>query len=59
MTDLFSPKPTDNLLPYDGKLNDLGQVIDDPESLYEALLTELPWQADVVKLGGVSKSMLE
>ncbi|MGO1250103.1 alpha-ketoglutarate-dependent dioxygenase AlkB family protein [Psychrobacter sp.] len=52
MTDLFSPKPTDNLLPYDGKLNDLGQVIDDPESLYEALLTELPWQADVVKLFG-------
>ena len=52
MTDPFSPKPTDNLLPYDGKLNDLGQVVDDPESLYEALLTELPWQADVVKLFG-------
>lgn len=52
MTDLFSPAPTDNLLPYDGKVNDLGVVIDYPSALYYALLTELPWRSDVVTLFG-------
>lgn len=52
MTDLFSPAPTDNLLPYDGMVNDLGVVIDYPSALYYALLTELPWQSDVVTLFG-------
>lgn len=52
MTDLFAPKPTDNLLPYDGLVNDLGIVIDYPSPLFYNLVTELPWQADVVTLFG-------
>ena len=52
MTDLFAPAPTDNLLPYDGKVNDLGGVIDYPSALYYALLTTLPWQPDIVTLFG-------
>ncbi len=52
MTDLFAPEPTDNLLPYDGKVNDLGIVIDYPSALYYALLTGLPWQSDIVTLFG-------
>ena len=52
MTDLFAPKPTDNLLPYDGQVNDLGLVIDYPSPLFYKLVTELPWQADVVTLFG-------
>ena len=52
MTDLFAPTPTDNLLPYEGKVNDLGIVIDYPSALYYALLTTLPWQSDIVTLFG-------
>ena len=52
MTDLFAPKPTDNLLPYDGQVNDLGIVIDYPSPLFYNLVTELPWQADIVTLFG-------
>ena len=52
MTDLFAPTPNDNLLPYDGQVNDLGLVIDYPSALYYSLLTELPWQPDVVTLFG-------
>ena len=52
MTDLFTPNPTDNLLPYDGTVNDLGIVVDDAAKLYEQLVTELPWQADTVSLFG-------
>ncbi|KAA0913480.1 alpha-ketoglutarate-dependent dioxygenase AlkB family protein [Psychrobacter sp. ANT_WB68] len=52
MTDLFAPMPTDNLLPCDGKVNDLGIVIDYPSALYYALLTTLPWQSDIVTLFG-------
>ncbi|WP_201623898.1 alpha-ketoglutarate-dependent dioxygenase AlkB family protein [Psychrobacter immobilis] len=52
MTDLFAPAPTDNLLPYDGKVNDLGVVIDYPSALYYALSTTLPWQPDIVTLFG-------
>ena len=52
MTDLFAPKPTDNLLPYDGQVNNLGIVIDYPSPLFYNLVTELPWQADVVTLFG-------
>lgn len=48
----FAPAPTDNLLPYDGKVNDLGIVIDYPSALYYALLTTLPWQSDIVTLFG-------
>lgn len=52
MTDLFAPTPIDNLLPYDGQVNDLGVVINDANALYENLLTELPWQSDIVTLFG-------
>jgi len=52
MTDLFAPAPTDNLLPYDGKVNDLGVIIDDATVLYNTLLNELPWQPDIVTLFG-------
>lgn len=52
MTDLFAPAPTDNLLPYDGKVNDLGIVIDECNELYESLLNSLSWHSDVVTLFG-------
>ena len=52
MMDLFTPYPTDNLLPYDGKVNDFGVVIKDSDTLYQTLLHELPWQADIVTLFG-------
>jgi len=52
MTDLFALDPTDNLLPYDGKANDLGIVIKDSDKLYQTLLHQLPWQADIVTLFG-------
>ena len=52
MTDLFAPAPIDNLLPYDGQVNDLGIVIDDARTLYDTLLAELPWQSDIVTLFG-------
>ena len=52
MTDLFSSAPTDNILPYDGQVHDLGIVIDYPSPLFYNLVTELPWQADVVTLFG-------
>lgn len=52
MTDLFPPTPTDNILPYDGQVHDLGVVIDYPSPLFYNLVTELPWQADVVTLFG-------
>lgn len=52
MTDLFAPHPTDNLLPYDGSVNDLGIVINEATELYEQLAIEMPWQADTVTLFG-------
>lgn len=52
MTDLFAPNPIDNLLPYDGVVNDLGIVINPAAELYEQLVTELPWQSDIVTLFG-------
>lgn len=52
MTDLFSPAPTDNLLPYDGQVHDLGVIIDYPSPLFYSLVTELPWQADIVTFFG-------
>ena len=52
MTDLFAPTPIDNLLPYDGQVNDLGVVINEANALYENLLNELPWQSDIVTLFG-------
>ena len=52
MTDLFAHTPTENLLPYDGKINDLGVIIENSDALYDTLLTELPWQSDIVTLFG-------
>ncbi len=52
MSDLFALAPTDNLLPYDGRVNDFGRIIDDDCQLYDALLAELPWQPDRVTLFG-------
>ena len=52
MADLFPPAPTDNLLPVDGIVNDLGMVLEDSKALYEQLLNELPWQSDKVTLFG-------
>ena len=52
MTDLFPPAPTDNLLPYDGNVNDFGVVVENCDTLYDRLLNELPWQSDIVTLFG-------
>ena len=52
MTDLFASHPTDNILPYEGDVNNLGIVLEDSLTLYNRLLTELPWQADIVTLFG-------
>lgn len=62
MNDLFAPNPTDNLLPYEGQLYDLGQldldqlnlgaIAANDNDLYQLLLTTLPWQADIVTLFG-------
>ena len=52
MSDLFIPESTDNLLPYDGIVNDLGIIINEAAELYEQLATELPWQSDTVTLFG-------
>lgn len=52
MTDLFSPAPTDNLLPYEGNVNDFGVVVENCDTLYDCLLNELPWQSDIVTLFG-------
>ncbi len=52
MTDLFAPRPTDNLLPYDGQVYDLGVVINNTKPLYHDLLNNLPWQSDIVTLFG-------
>lgn len=49
---LFLPTPTENLLPYDGIVNDFGNIIDKPNELYQSLLTTLPWQSDIVTLFG-------
>ena len=52
MSTLFASAPTDNLLPYDGIVNDLGRLITDDKALYQQLLAELPWQSDKVTLFG-------
>ena len=52
MTNLFAHTPTENLLPYDGKVNNLGVITEHSDALYETLLTELPWQPDIVTFFG-------
>lgn len=55
MDDLIAPHLAKNLLPYDGRLYDLG-ILDmahiAADDLYLKLLSELPWQSDVVHLFG-------
>ncbi len=43
---------TNNLLPFDGQVYDLGVVIDDTKLLYHNLLNNLSWQSDIVTLFG-------
>ncbi|WP_230655688.1 alpha-ketoglutarate-dependent dioxygenase AlkB family protein [Psychrobacter sp. I-STPA10] len=52
ITPLFLPDPTDNLLPYDGIVNNFGRIIDNSDRLYQQLLQDLPWQSDTVTLFG-------
>lgn len=49
---LVATDPTHNLLPYDGQVYDVGQIIAEPKLLYQQLLTELPWQSDIVTIFG-------
>lgn len=58
-TDLFTEfakkilaNPSQNQLPYDGRVYDFGQIIDHPENLYHRILATLPWQSDIVTLFG-------
>ncbi len=50
--DLFAPHPSDNLLPFDGIVNDYGMVLHNDRDLYQQLLKQLPWQSDKVTLFG-------
>lgn len=50
--DLFAPLPSDNLLPFDGIVNDFGLVLNEDRALYQQLIAELPWQSDKVTLFG-------
>lgn len=57
MNDLFGNEATDNLLPFDGQLYDLGTLALDTvaasdKQLYQQLLAALPWQSDIVTLFG-------
>lgn len=57
MNDLFGNEATDNLLPFDGQLYDLGTLALDTvaasdKQLYQQLLANLPWQSDIVTLFG-------
>lgn len=57
MNDLFGNEATDNLLPFDGQLYDLGTLALDTvaasdKQLYQQLLATLPWQSDIVTLFG-------
>ena len=57
MNDLFGNEATDNLLPFDGQLYELGTLALDTvaasdKQLYQQLLATLPWQSDIVTLFG-------
>lgn len=57
MNDLFGNEATDNLLPFDGQLYELGTLALDTvaasdKQLYQQLLAALPWQSDIVTLFG-------
>lgn len=46
----FDPK--ENLLPYDGIVNDFGIMVENPKQLYDTLFKNLPWQSDIVTVYG-------
>lgn len=52
--DLFPASPQDNLLPYDGVVNDHGQFLSQAEAdeVFQRLLHEVPWQNDEVVIFG-------
>jgi alkylated DNA repair dioxygenase AlkB len=52
--DLFPPSSQDNLLPYDGVVNDYGDLIPqtDADTIFLRLLNEVPWQQDEVVMFG-------
>lgn len=52
--DLFAPQPQQNLLPYDGDVQDYGLVLNctDASAYLDYFLQHLPWRPDQVKLHG-------
>ena len=52
--ELFTPEPENNLLPYDGVVQDYGIILTPTQSeqYLQHFLTQLPWQADEVFLFG-------
>ena len=52
--DLFAPEPQANLLPFDGVVEDYGQILNEQQSqqYLQHFLAHLAWQADEVTLFG-------
>jgi Alkylated DNA repair protein len=52
--DLFAPEPQMNLLPFDGVVEDYGQILNEQQSqqYLQHFLAHLAWQADEVTLFG-------
>ena len=52
--DLFSPEPCENLLPYDGEVQDYGCILslEEAEQYYHYLYQHLAWKHDEAKLYG-------
>lgn len=52
--ELFTPEPENNLLPYDGVVQDYGIILTPTQSeqYLQHFLNQLPWQADEVFLFG-------
>lgn len=51
---LFDASPSENLLPYDGIVNDYGVIFERmvADELYQRLLLQIAWQHDVVVIAG-------
>lgn len=52
--DLFSPEPCENLLPYDGEVQDYGCILspEEAEQYFDYLYQHLAWKHDEAKLYG-------
>ncbi|MDR0066927.1 alpha-ketoglutarate-dependent dioxygenase AlkB, partial [Acinetobacter sp. 11520] len=52
--DLFSPEPCENLLPYDGEVQDYGCILspEEAEQYFHYLYRHLAWKHDEAKLYG-------